>query len=68
MSAVVVQEIIERIRCLPEADRLLLEQRLSELAEGEWRQAADEARQAASAKGIDQAAIDRAISDLRRTA
>ena len=68
MSAVVVQEIIERIKQLPEADRLLLEQRLSELAESEWRHTADEARQTARARGIDQAMIDQAIDQLRRPA
>jgi hypothetical protein len=68
MSATAVQEIIERIKQLPETDRRLLEQRLAEMVEAEWRSAADEARQTARGKGVDQAAIDRAIEQLRRTA
>jgi hypothetical protein len=66
MSAVVVQEIIERIKQLPEADRLLLEQRLNEIAHSEWRQTANDARQTPHTRGIDQATIDRAIDELRR--
>jgi hypothetical protein len=66
MSAIAVQDIIEQIKQLPEADRLLLERRLTELAESEWRLAANQAREDARAKGIDQTTIDRAIDDLRR--
>jgi len=66
MSQSAVQEILQRIQELPDEERLLLEARLAELAEDEWRQAAAEARRAARARGIDQAAIDRAIEELRR--
>lgn len=66
MSAIAVQEIIERIKQLPESDRLLLEKRLAELEENEWRETVVQARQVAQAQGIDQAAIDRAIDQLRR--
>jgi hypothetical protein len=66
MSHSAVQEILQRIQELPDEERLLLEARLAELAEDEWRQAAAEARRAARARGIDQAAIDRAIEELRR--
>lgn len=66
MSAFVVQEILERIQQLADEDRLLLEARLAELVEDEWRRATAEARRAARARGIDQAAIDRAIEELRR--
>jgi hypothetical protein len=67
MSAIAVEEILERIRQLPAEDRILLEQRLGELAEAEWRKEAEQARQRAQAIGIDQAAIDRAISELRHS-
>ena len=66
MSAVAVEEILQRIRQLPAEDRLLLEQRLGELAEAEWQNEAKQARQRSQRLGIDQVAIDRAISDLRR--
>ncbi len=62
MNEAAVQEILQRIQQLPEEDRLLLEARL---AEDEWRRAAAGARPAAGARGIDQAAIDRAIEELR---
>jgi hypothetical protein len=66
MSHSAVQEILQRIQELPDEDRLLLKARLAELAEDEWRRAAAEARRTARARGIDQAAIDRAIEELRR--
>jgi hypothetical protein len=65
MSAFAVQEILERIQQLADEDRLLLEARLAELAEDEWRRATAEARRAAHDRGIDQAAIDHAIEELR---
>jgi hypothetical protein len=67
MSQSAVQEILQRIQELPEEDRLLLEARLAEMAEDEWRRAAAEARHAARARGIDQTAIDRAIEELRQS-
>jgi hypothetical protein len=60
-----VQEILERIQQLPDEDRMILEERLAELAEGEWRRAVEEARRIARARDLDQAAIDRAIDELR---
>ena len=68
MSTRAVQEIIEQIRQLPETDRLLLEERLAEMAEAEWSRVAADARQAAGARGVNQAMIDRAIDELRRPA
>ena len=65
MSASAVQDIIERIQRLPETDRLLLEQRLAEMAETEWRRAAGEARETALFRGVDEATIDRAINRVR---
>jgi hypothetical protein len=60
-----VHEILERIQRLPEKDRLLLEEHLAEQAEAEWKRAAEEARWLARQKGIDQAAIDRAVEKVR---
>src|SRR5207247_1090102 len=56
-----VQEILDRIQHLPTEDRLLLEDQLAQLAESEWRREAAEARRLARQRGIDQAAIDRAV-------
>ncbi len=63
MSEALVQDILNRIQQLPEEDRLLLEERLTELAESEWRREAEQARRIARERGLDQAAIDRAVQD-----
>jgi hypothetical protein len=60
-----VQEILNRIERLPEADRLELEENLALMAEAEWKREAEQARSLARQKGIDQAAIDRAVERLR---
>lgn len=60
-----VQEILERIGHLPEADRMELDAHLARIAEDEWRREAMKARLLAAQKGIDQAAIDQAIENLR---
>jgi hypothetical protein len=60
-----VREILDRIEQLPEEDRLILEARLAELAEAEWRLETGHARRIARERGLDQAAIDRAIQELR---
>ena len=65
MSQATVQDIQARIQQLSEADRLILEERLTELAEWEWKKEAEQARSLARERGIDQAAIDRAILNLR---
>ena len=65
MSETAVHEILHKIEELSGEDRLLLEQRLAELAEAEWRREAEEARQIAKDRGLDQAAIDHAIHSLR---
>ena len=65
MPETTVQEILERIERLPEADRLLLEQRLLERAEAEWLREAAAARELARQRGTDQAAIDRAVEEIR---
>jgi hypothetical protein len=60
-----VQEILQRIEQLPAEDRVRLEERLTEIAEAEWKREAEHARQIARDRGMDRAAIDRAIRDLR---
>jgi hypothetical protein len=60
-----VEEILERIEQLPVEDRLILEERLAQLADAEWKREAEAARRIARERGIDQAAIDRAIHELR---
>lgn len=60
-----VQELLERIEKLSEVDRLTLERHLADRAEAEWRREAAAAQDAARERGIDQAAIDRAIEEVR---
>lgn len=65
MSTAAVQDILTRIDQLSEEERALLEQRLAEREEEEWQRAAEQARAEAPARGIDQAAIDKAIHEHR---
>jgi hypothetical protein len=65
MSSPVVEEILQRIEQLSAEDRLLLEERLVERAEAEWKQETEKVRQLARQRGLDQSAIDRAIQELR---
>ena len=60
-----VDEILRQIEELSEEDRLVLEARLTELAEKEWKREAEKARQMAKQRGVDQAAIDRAVEETR---
>jgi hypothetical protein len=60
-----VYEILQRIQELPEEDRLLLAARLAELDESEWKREAENARRIAREQGLDQAAIDQVIHDMR---
>ena len=60
-----VREILQSIQLLPAEDRLELEQHLAQLAEAEWQREAEEARRLAQQKGIDLAAIDRAVEKVR---
>ena len=65
MSQADVQTILDQIERLPEADRLLPEQRLAELADAEWKREAEAARRLARERGVDQAVMGQAIHDLR---
>jgi len=60
-----LEAILEQIERLDDADRLVLEQRLQELSEAQWKQEADSARAVARERGIDQRAIDDAVKELR---
>jgi hypothetical protein len=60
-----VGQLLDQIEQLPEEDRVVLEERLAELAEADWKREAEQARQLARQRGIDQATIDEAIHDLR---
>jgi hypothetical protein len=65
MGEAAVRDILIQIEKLPDADRLLLEQRLAERAEAEWVREAAAARELARQRGIDQAAIDQAVDHAR---
>ncbi len=60
-----VNAILEQIEQLDEADRLLLEQRLHEMADAVWQDEVDNERADARARGIDEQAIADAIQDSR---
>ena len=62
-----VLEILDRIQHLPVEDRLSLDEQLARLSEAEWHREAEEGRRLAKQKGIDQAAIDRAVEAVRYT-
>lgn len=65
MSRATVDEILDRIRQLPEEDRSLFDELLARQEEQEWREEAAQARRVAQSRGIDQAAIDRAVQAAR---
>jgi hypothetical protein len=65
MSRATVDEILDRIRQLPEEDRLLLDELLAQREDLEWREEAANARRMAQDRGIDQDAIDRAVHTVR---
>ena len=65
MSRATVDEILDRIRQLPEEDRLLFDEMLAQQEDQEWREEAANAQRLAQSRGIDQGAIDRAIHALR---
>jgi hypothetical protein len=65
MSQSAVEDILKMIDGLSVTDRETLERQLFERADAEWRQDANIARAEARARGIDQAAIDQAVRNLR---
>lgn len=65
MSRATVDDILDRIKQLPEEDRRLLDELLAEQEEQEWSEEAAKARAVAQSRGIDQGAIDRAVHAVR---
>jgi hypothetical protein len=65
MSRATVDEILHRIDTLPKKDREQLERELAARSEAEWTRLARQARATARRRGIDQAAIDRAVERAR---
>ena len=65
MSTSTVEQILQQIDTLDEESRQLLDERLVARAEAEWSREASAARQVARSRGIDQAAIDRAVENVR---
>lgn len=65
MSDATLDNILQQIDQLSEDDRLRLQERLADLAESQWQREAEAARRVARDKGIDEAAIDQAVEDVR---
>ena len=65
MSQITVDGIFEEIKQLSDMDRLTLQKKLAEFTEAEWQVEVKKASGEAMARGIDQAAIDRAIERRR---
>jgi hypothetical protein len=65
MSRAAVDDILDRIKQLPEEDRRLLDELLARQEDQEWREEAGKARKAAQNRGIDQDAVDRAVHAVR---
>jgi hypothetical protein len=65
MSRATIDEILDRINQLPEEDRLLFDELLSQQEDREWREEAANARRMALNRGVDQGAIDRAVHSVR---
>jgi hypothetical protein len=65
MSRATVDDILDRIKQLPEEDRVLLDELLAQQEDREWREEAAKARKMAQDQGIDQDAIDRAVHAVR---
>jgi hypothetical protein len=60
-----VFDILKRIEQLPAEERMTLAEYLARAAEAEWVQEAAQVRAQARQRGIDQAAIDRAVEKVR---
>ena len=65
MSRATVDDILDRIKQLPEEDRLLLGELLAEQEDQEWHEESAKARRVAKSQGLDQNAIDRAVHAAR---
>lgn len=60
-----VDTILQQIESLSEDDRLVLQERLQDLAEADWQKEAAAARAVARERGIDQRSIGTSINELR---
>ncbi len=60
-----VLEIIQKIKSLPEDERLELDEELARIAEADWKREAEDARRLAKMRGIDQQTIDAAVEKVR---
>ena len=60
-----IHQILREIDSLDEVQRQELERELAARAQAEWEEVTSEARAEAAKRGIDQAAIDRAIQRRR---
>jgi uncharacterized tellurite resistance protein B-like protein len=60
-----VLEIIQKIKSLPEDERLELDEELARIAEADWKREAEDARRLAKMRGIDQQTIDSAVEKVR---
>lgn len=65
MTQVSVQHILDMIDQLSESDRELVQRRIAERAEADWRKEAEAARRESRQRGVDQAAIDAAVDQHR---
>ena len=65
MSAATVEQILQKIDSLGDDDRRVLEERLAARFESEWQQTTRDARRIARERGLDQAAVDRAVETVR---
>ncbi|NIO41934.1 MAG: hypothetical protein GTO41_18240 [Burkholderiales bacterium] len=65
MNESAIDHIWQQIQALGEEEQLRLQERMASVAEEQWRTEASTARRIARDKGIDQAAIDRAVDKVR---
>lgn len=65
MNESAIDHIWQQIQLLAEDEQLRLHERLAAVADERWREEANSARRLAHERGIDQAAIDRAINKVR---
>jgi len=65
MNETLVRDILDRIDQLPRKNRLLLERRMTERAEAQWRRETLAAQEEAARRGLTTRAIERAIAEVR---
>ena len=65
MNSAAVNEIWSRIHALSDDDRMAFAREWAQWVDAEWRVSSQKARQAAANVGLDDAAIARAIEEVR---